>query len=71
MERLSLTIEGMSCGHCVAAVDRALRGLESVRIESLTIGAATLEFDPSRVSTADVLDAVDEAGYRAEAAPAS
>ncbi|HET6680597.1 MAG TPA: heavy-metal-associated domain-containing protein [Gemmatimonadaceae bacterium] len=71
MERLSLTIEGMSCGHCVAAVDQALRGLESVRIESLTIGAATLEFDPSRVSRADVLDAVDDAGYRAEAAPAA
>lgn len=69
MERLTLTIEGMSCGHCVAAVDQALRGLESVRIESLTIGAATLEFDPSRVSRGDVLDAVDEAGYRAEEAP--
>ena len=71
MERMSLTIEGMSCGHCVAAVDQALRGLESVRLESLTIGAATLEFDETRVSKADVLDAVDDAGYRAEEASAA
>lgn len=71
MNRISLTIDGMSCGHCVAAVDQALRGLEGVRIESLTIGAAVLEFDESRVSKADVLDAVDDAGYRAEEVPAA
>ena len=36
MRHLTLHIEGMSCGHCLNAVNRALAGLPGVEIESVT-----------------------------------
>jgi copper chaperone CopZ len=56
------TIDGMSCEHCVRAVDAALRGIESVADVRVEIGSATVttvgEPDVSRVR-----GAVESAGY--------
>jgi copper chaperone CopZ len=65
MERLTLDISGMSCGHCVAAVDKALRSLDGVAVESVKIGSATVEYDPARVSSDALIGAIDDAGYAA------
>jgi copper chaperone len=67
MSKLSLTIEGMSCTHCVAAVKGALSGLPGVEIEDVSIGAATLSYDPSRTSVDAIVDAVNDEGYVASA----
>ena len=67
MSRLNLTIEGMSCTHCVAAVKGALASLPGVEIEDVSIGAATLTYDPARTSVDAIVDAVNDEGYVASA----
>ena len=63
---VKLKIEGMSCEHCVRAVDSALAGVEGVEsvIEvSLARGEALVEGDPDRSA---LVSAVEEEGYNAE-----
>ncbi|HEX7120295.1 MAG TPA: heavy-metal-associated domain-containing protein [Longimicrobiales bacterium] len=63
MERIALTIEGMSCGHCVQAVDRALKGVAGVEVEQVGIGSAVVAYDPAAVKPEAIREAVSEAGY--------
>lgn len=63
MERLTLDIGGMSCGHCVGAVTRALEGVEGVRVEEVRVGSAAVAYDPATVSVARIAQAVAEEGY--------
>lgn len=68
MER-KLNIEGMMCEHCVAHVREALEaleGVESVQV-SLDSASATLEA-PASVSDAELIAAVEAAGYKAQVA---
>ncbi len=65
MERMTLDISGMSCGHCVGAVSRALKGIAGVEVEAVAIGSATLQYDPARVSREQITDAVADEGYEA------
>ncbi|HYF40558.1 MAG TPA: heavy-metal-associated domain-containing protein [Gemmatimonadales bacterium] len=63
MERVTLRIDGMSCGHCVAQVGKALRSVPGVDVEQVEIGSATLSYDPDRTSTQDIREAVENQGY--------
>jgi copper chaperone CopZ len=67
MSKLELAIEGMSCGHCVAAVSDALRELPGVTVERVGIGSAALTYEPEKVSVDDIMLAVEDAGYAAQA----
>ena len=64
METLNLTIDGMSCGHCVARVSKALDAMEGLDVGAVRIGAAELRYDPERRSVDDILEAVRDAGYQ-------
>ncbi len=59
----TLSIEGMSCGHCVSAVERALSEIEGVQRCEVAIGSATIGYDPDRVDNAEVDRAIEEAGF--------
>ncbi len=65
MTKLTMEIRGMSCGHCLNAVSRALNAVDGVKVEEVRIGSATLEYDPARVTTEKIRDAVADAGYDA------
>jgi copper chaperone len=67
MSKLELEIDGMSCGHCVAAVAEALRELPGVSVERVGIGSAALTYEPEKVSVDDIMLAVEDAGYTAQA----
>lgn len=67
MEHLTLNIEGMSCGHCLNAVNRALAELPGVEVESVRMGRADLRYDEQQLNPARIEAAVAEAGYRATA----
>ena len=56
-------IEGMSCGHCVMAVEGELRdaGFEKFEVK---IGTAKVEFDSSTENAEKIISAIDEAGYK-------
>jgi copper chaperone len=62
---VELSISGMSCGHCVARVTKALTALEGLQVENVRIGAAEVRFDPARRSIDDIVEAVRDAGYEA------
>lgn len=64
MIRLMLTIEGMTCAHCVRAVGQALSALPSVVVEQVEVGRVTLAHDGSRLTGADLSSAISRAGYR-------
>ena len=66
MSKLELDIEGMSCGHCVAAVSEALQELPGVNVEHVRIGSAALSYEPAQVSPEQIVLAVEDAGYTAQ-----
>ena len=68
MERLTLNISGMTCSHCVAAVTRALKGVNGVNVEKVETGSAVLTYDPNSASLQQIEAAVADAGYNAQPA---
>jgi len=65
MSRTTLKIEGMSCGHCIGSVRKALESLEGVTVENVSVGAATVAYDPAVASPEEFAEAIAEAGYTA------
>jgi copper chaperone len=65
MKAVTLHIEGMSCGHCLNAVNRALSALPGVALESVAMGRASLRYDESTVDPRSIENAVRDAGYSA------
>jgi copper chaperone len=64
--KITLRVDGMSCGHCVSAVREALSSVEGVRVEDIRIGQATVSVDSHGVQLGTLIDAVAEAGYEAD-----
>ena len=65
MKSITIPIEGMTCGGCVANVERVLKaidGVQSVNV-SLDLGQAVVEFVPARVDPARLRSAIADAGY--------
>jgi copper chaperone CopZ len=65
MHPLTLAIEGMSCSHCLNAVNQSLAVLPGVTIRSVRIGRAELEYDPAQIDPRAIAEAVRAAGYPA------
>lgn len=65
MKSTTLHIEGMSCGHCLNAVNKALGALTGVSVESVQMGRAAVRYDESVTSAEAIAGAVTDAGYRA------
>jgi copper chaperone len=65
----TLNVEGMSYGHCKAAVEEELNRLSGVEYSNADPQTGTVEvrFDESRTTDADLEGAVEEAGYTLKA----
>lgn len=62
MNSTEVKIDGMSCGHCVAAVHEVLSAIDDVSSVDVEIGVARIE--SSDVIDASVLrTAIEEEGY--------
>ena len=59
----TITISGMSCGHCVAAVRKALATVPGVITKDVTIGAAVIDLGAADGALAGVDAALEQAGY--------
>jgi copper ion binding protein len=64
MTTATYTVEGMTCGHCVASVTSALTQLPGVRDVTVDLdrGQATVTSD-AELDTDAVRAAIDDAGY--------
>jgi copper chaperone len=58
----TVSINGMSCVHCVRAVFTSLAGVEGIKRADVSIGRAVIEHD-SNVTPQQIRDAVAVAGY--------
>jgi copper chaperone CopZ len=65
MEHLNLKIDGMSCGHCVARVEKTLKKLDGVNVNRVDVGSADILYDPAKTPFARIREALDDAGYTA------
>ncbi len=67
-KELRLQIEGMHCGSCEKIIGEDLSELPSIEDVSINhkVGGGRLIFDPTKVSEKKILDAVKNAGYKAE-----
>lgn len=65
-KKTTLKIGGMSCGHCVMHVTKALQALEGVEVTDVQVGSATVSLDLDKTSEQAVAGAVRQAGYEVE-----
>jgi copper chaperone len=65
MEKTVLKVEGMSCEHCVRAVNNALGGLSGVKNVNIDLKGASVsfEYDPALTPLDTVKKAITEEGY--------
>ncbi|MBI4666290.1 MAG: heavy-metal-associated domain-containing protein [Nitrospinae bacterium] len=61
----TITIEGMSCGHCAEWVTGALKGLAGVENAQVSLEAknAVVDLDETKVTDEMLSNAVIQAGY--------
>jgi len=55
----------MSCGHCVAAIERAVKALDAHAEVAVDLSAHQVTVKTTR-DEAEIRRAIDEAGYQAE-----
>jgi len=65
MMTITLQVQGMTCGHCKAAVTNALQELDGVsRVEvHLQEGTVDVDYDETKVSVEKLKEAIEEQGY--------
>jgi P-type Cu+ transporter len=65
-QRLEFSIEGMTCASCAARIEKRLNGLDGVDATvNYATETASVSFDPSGVGAERLVEAVEQAGYRA------
>lgn len=70
MATITLNIDGMTCGGCVKSVTKVLNDLDGVRSATVSLENknAQVEFDEGKIQIAQLVEAVDDAGFDARAA---
>jgi copper chaperone len=65
MNSVKLNIQGMTCGHCTAAVEKALMAVEGVEMVEVTLepGGALVK---GSTNVDALIHAVEEEGYEAQ-----
>lgn len=65
MSQVTLNVEGMSCQHCVKAVESnvgEMSGVESVKVH-LDQGTVDVDYQESSVSVDQIKDVIEDQGY--------
>ena len=65
IETITLSISGMTCNHCVANVDKALKAVSGVESVLVTLEPGSAEVTGSAAREA-LIKAVTDAGYEAQ-----
>lgn len=65
MEKITLNVSGMSCGHCVKAVEGSvgeLKGVQSVGV-NLDSGQVDVTYNSEEVTLDTIKETIDDQGY--------
>lgn len=62
---VNLNVQGMSCNHCVVAIEGALHKLEGVQAAKVNLAdnQVSVTFDESVVSLENVKETIEDQGY--------
>jgi len=62
---ISLQVQGMTCGHCKAAVTNALSELEGVKKVEVHLqeGMVDIDYDETKITIEKLKEAIEEQGY--------
>lgn len=63
MTKLTLKVEGMSCGHCVNSVEKALKEMGAAGKVDLEAKEVEIEYDESAINQNAIKEAIEEQGY--------
>jgi len=65
MQNVTLNVQGMSCGHCVKAVEGSVGKLEGVNevIVKLNEAQVDVKFNESQVSLDKIKNTIEDQGY--------
>lgn len=68
MQNVTLNVQGMSCGHCVKAIEGSVGQLEGVNEVKVKLDAAQVEvsFNETQVSIDTIKETIDDQGYDVE-----
>ena len=66
MDAAHLNIEGMTCEHCVRAIDGRLRKTPGVQVDKVVVGAVDLHYDKSKISLDEISEVISDEGYTVE-----
>ncbi len=64
-KQLTLPITGMTCANCVATIERNLKKLDGMQAAAVNLATerASVEFDPAKLTQAQIIARVERAGY--------
>lgn len=70
MASLKLKVTGMTCDHCKATVEKALKGVQGTFGAAVFLedGEAEVDYDPAKATPEQFVAAVSATGYQAEVA---
>lgn len=63
MQNVLLNVKGMSCSHCVNAVEGALKEIGAKGKVDLEKGTVAVEFDESKLTVDAIKEAIEDQGY--------
>ena len=63
MSTLVLNVEGMTCGHCKASVEGAMKTIGAAGQVDLAAKTVTVEFAPAKVTESMIREAIEDQGY--------
>ncbi|TWE08286.1 copper chaperone [Neobacillus bataviensis] len=65
MEHVTLNVSGMSCEHCVKAVEGSVGELQGVKKVSVNLakGKVDVEYDTNLLSLDEIKETIDDQGY--------
>ncbi|MEK4486270.1 heavy metal translocating P-type ATPase [Psychrobacillus sp. FSL H8-0484] len=66
-EKKEFAITGMTCAACATRIEKGLNKMEGVALANVNLALenATVEYNPSQISVADIIARVENLGYRA------
>lgn len=65
MEKLTLDVQGMSCGHCVNAIETNVGKLDGVSTVAVNLetGKVDVDFDGAKTDKAAIVNEIEDQGY--------
>jgi len=63
MKTITLAVEGMSCSHCVNAIEGALKEMKVLGKANLKKKTVQVDFDENKASLEQIKEAIENQGY--------